>query len=188
MVIDRILRLIASWFHLSPSHSILAVQIQILFLEVLTQSDILRYDTSHKICTLRYHNDVIKWQHFPRYWPFVRGIHPSPELSCYFYLRVNKRLSKQSWYWCLRHHRAHYDVIVMLCFVSLCATVIIYILIIRSGSNYCNTCPYWWKTNYCMIYNFNQYLPSCLLMRSLLLRWVLCIEMATWLCVLTSKY
>ena len=24
------------------------------------------------------HNDVIKWKHFPRYWPFVRGIHRSP--------------------------------------------------------------------------------------------------------------
>ena len=26
----------------------------------------------------RTHDDVIKWKHFPRYWPFVRGIHPSP--------------------------------------------------------------------------------------------------------------
>ena len=26
----------------------------------------------------RLHNDVIKWKHFPRYWPFVRGIHRSP--------------------------------------------------------------------------------------------------------------
>ena len=25
----------------------------------------------------RHHNDVIKW-HFPRYWPFVKGIHQSP--------------------------------------------------------------------------------------------------------------
>ena len=25
------------------------------------------------------HDDVIKWNHFPRYWPFVRGIHRSPE-------------------------------------------------------------------------------------------------------------
>ena len=25
-----------------------------------------------------YHNDIIKWKHFPRYWPFVRGIHRSP--------------------------------------------------------------------------------------------------------------
>ena len=24
------------------------------------------------------HDDVIKWKHFPRYWPFVRGIHWSP--------------------------------------------------------------------------------------------------------------
>ena len=22
-----------------------------------------------------FHDDVIKWKHFPRYWPFVRGIH-----------------------------------------------------------------------------------------------------------------
>ena len=26
----------------------------------------------------RDHDDVIKWKHFPRYWPFVRGIHRSP--------------------------------------------------------------------------------------------------------------
>ena len=25
-----------------------------------------------------FHDDVIKWKHFPRYWPFVRGIHRSP--------------------------------------------------------------------------------------------------------------
>ena len=24
-----------------------------------------------------WHDDVIKWKHFPRYWPFVRGIHRS---------------------------------------------------------------------------------------------------------------
>ena len=24
------------------------------------------------------HDDVIKWKHFPRHWPFVRGIHRSP--------------------------------------------------------------------------------------------------------------
>ena len=23
------------------------------------------------------HDDVIKWKHFPRYWPFMRGIHRS---------------------------------------------------------------------------------------------------------------
>ena len=56
-----------------------------------------------------YHDDVIKWKHFPRNWPFVRGIHRSrwiprtkasdAELWCFFDLRLNKRLSKQSWGW-----------------------------------------------------------------------------------------
>ena len=56
------------------------------------------------------HDDVIKWKHFPRYWPFVRGIHRSPVTSphkgqlrgaliFFFDLRLNKRLSKQSWGW-----------------------------------------------------------------------------------------
>ena len=27
------------------------------------------------------HDDVIKWKHFPRCWPFVRGIHRSPDDS-----------------------------------------------------------------------------------------------------------
>ena len=27
--------------------------------------------------TFEIHDDVIKWKHFPRYWPFVRGIHRS---------------------------------------------------------------------------------------------------------------
>ena len=27
---------------------------------------------------LHTHDDVIKWKHFPRYWPFVCGIHRSP--------------------------------------------------------------------------------------------------------------
>ena len=28
-----------------------------------------------KIAKTHMHDDVIKWKHFPRYWPFVRGIH-----------------------------------------------------------------------------------------------------------------
>ena len=56
------------------------------------------------------HDDVIKWKHFPCYWPFVRGIHRSPvnsphkgqwrgALIFFFDLRLNKRLRKQSWGW-----------------------------------------------------------------------------------------
>ena len=34
--------------------------------------------TNHQINIGITHDDVIKWKHFPRYWPFVRGIHRSP--------------------------------------------------------------------------------------------------------------
>ena len=54
-----------------------------------------------------FHDDVIKWKHFPRYLPFVRGIHRwrwiprtkaiNAELWCF--LCLNKRLSWQSWGW-----------------------------------------------------------------------------------------
>ena len=30
---------------------------------------------------LHIHDDVIKWKHFPRYMPFVRGIHRAPVSS-----------------------------------------------------------------------------------------------------------
>ena len=62
------------------------------------------------------HDDVIKWRHFPRYWPFVRGIHRSPVMfDVFFDLRLNKRLSKQWWGWWFetlspplwRHRNAH---------------------------------------------------------------------------------
>ena len=56
------------------------------------------------------HDDVIKWNHFPRYWPVVRGIHRSPVNSphkgqwrralMFSLICACKRLSKQSWGWC----------------------------------------------------------------------------------------
>ena len=55
------------------------------------------------------HDDVIKWKHFPRYWPFVReftglGEFPSQRpvtrsFDVSFDLRLNTRLCKQSWGW-----------------------------------------------------------------------------------------
>ena len=71
-----------------------------------------------------YHEDVIKWKHCPRYWPFVRGIHRSPvnsphtgqwrgalmiSLIC---ARINGWVNNRE-AGDLRRHRAHYDVIVM---------------------------------------------------------------------------
>ena len=64
-----------------------------------------------KISQIRIDHDVvIKWKHFLRNWPFVRGIHRSPvnsphkwpvtrSFDVFFDLRLNKRFSKQSWGW-----------------------------------------------------------------------------------------
>ena len=70
------------------------------------------------------HDDVIKWRHFPRYWPFVQGIHRPPVNSPH----------KGQWRGCLvfplicswihgcanireagdsRRHHDHYDVTVI---------------------------------------------------------------------------
>ena len=70
------------------------------------------------------HDDVIKWKHFPRYWPFVRGIHRSPvnsphkgqwrgalmfSLIC---ICINGWVNNHE-AGDLRRDRAHYDVSVM---------------------------------------------------------------------------
>ena len=70
------------------------------------------------------HDDVIKWTHFPRYWPFVRRIHRSPVNSPHkgqwrgalMFTLICARIKG----WVnnceagdLRRNRAHYDVIVM---------------------------------------------------------------------------
>ena len=89
-----------------------------IFFKILT----IAYDLAYLWGVM--HDDVIKWTHFPRYWPFVRGIPLSPvnsphkgqwrgALMFFFHLRSNKRLSKQWWGGDCRRYRAHYDVTVM---------------------------------------------------------------------------
>ena len=71
---------------------------------------------SYWIKTHSWHDDVIKWKHYPRYCPFVRGIHKGQwrgafmfSLICPWINRwVNNREAGD-----LRRYRAHYDVIVM---------------------------------------------------------------------------
>ena len=74
--------------------------------------------------SLGHHDDVIKWKHFPCYWPFVRGIHQSSvnsthkcqwrgvlmfSLICVWINDwVNNREAGD-----LRRHRGHYDVTIM---------------------------------------------------------------------------
>ena len=83
-----------------------------------------RWHRHHRVTD--HHDDVIKWKHFPRYWPFVRGNHRSPvnsplkghwrgalmfSLICAWMNDwVNNREAGT-----LRRHRGHYDVIVMDC-------------------------------------------------------------------------
>ena len=71
------------------------------------------------------HDDVIKWKHFPRYWPFVRGIHRSPVISPHKGQRRGAFMFSLICVWIngwvnngetggLRRHRPHNDVIVMI--------------------------------------------------------------------------
>ena len=76
------------------------------------------------LSSVKWHDDVIKWKHFPRYWPFVRRIHRSPVNSPHkgqwrgalmFSLicaRINGWVNNRE-AGDLRRHQAHCDVIVM---------------------------------------------------------------------------
>ena len=78
---------------------------------------------------VRLHDDVIKWKHFPRYWPFVWGIHRSPVNSPYKCQRRGALMFSLICVWIngwvnnreagdLRRYHTHYDVSVMM--ISLC--------------------------------------------------------------------
>ena len=60
-----------------------------------------------------YHDDVIKWKHFPRYWPMCGEFSAHKALKCSLICAwtngwVNNRAAGD-----LKRHRAHYDVTVM---------------------------------------------------------------------------
>ena len=72
----------------------------------------------------KFYDDVIKWKHFLRYFPFVRGIHRSPVNSPYKGQRRGGLTFRLICAWTndwvkyrdagdLRCYRAHYDVTVM---------------------------------------------------------------------------
>ena len=56
----------------------------------------------------------------PRWIPHIKA--SDAELWCFFYLRLNKRLSKQSWGWWFETLPAHYDVTVMLSIANNCVS------------------------------------------------------------------
>ena len=76
-----------------------------------------------------YHDDVIKWKHFPRNWPFVRGIHRSPVNSLHKGQWRGTLMFSLICVWIndwvnngeagdLRRYRIHYDVTVMTHFLQ----------------------------------------------------------------------
>ena len=87
----------------------------------------LRLLDTHPYPHYHLYDDVIKWKHFPRYWPFVRGIHRCPVNSPHkgqwrgalmFSLictRINGWVNNHE-AGDLRRHRVHYDVIEMISF------------------------------------------------------------------------
>ena len=73
----------------------------------------------------RSNDDVIKWKHFPRYWPFVRGMHRSPVVSPHKGQWRGALMFSLICAWTdgqssnrdagdLRRQRTHYDVIVVI--------------------------------------------------------------------------
>ena len=105
------------------------------------------------------HDDVTKWKHFPRYWPFVRGIHRSQvnsphkgqwrgalmfSLICVWISGwVNNREAGE-----LRRYRAHYDVSVMY------SLFWIYVLALQFSEDYIT----WW---HCQMETFSALLGLC---------------------------
>ena len=95
--------------------------IQILRLHIC-QACIFLFQTARYVT----HDDVIKWKHFPRNWPFVREIHRSPVnfphkgqwrgalMFSLIYAWINDWVNNRE-AGDLRRQHGHYDVIVMLC-------------------------------------------------------------------------
>ena len=124
----------------------------------------------------RQHDDVIKWKHFPRHWPFVRGIHQSPVNSphkgrwrgalMFFFICawtngwVSNRDADD-----LRRHRAHYDVTVMNATTAITMVADVLVAGVQIGTRL----PPCWLTYdltvlhglYCAISRSNQFIKEC---------------------------
>ena len=98
------------------------------------------------------HDDVIKWIHFPRYWPFVWGIHRPPVNSPHKGLWRGALMFPLICVWIndwannrevvnFRRHRGHCDVIVMCC--------------VYSSSSFVCACVFWLHA-----ISFNSLLPG----------------------------
>ena len=115
-----------NWYEQDISRNMYLVHAQLFFVLYCTISlipsritSLIPNDKKNKI-----HDDVIKWKHFPRYWPFVRGIHrwpvDSPHKCQWRGALMFSLICAWTNGWAnnrdtgdLRRHRAHYDGSVM---------------------------------------------------------------------------
>ena len=117
-IIRQIIKQIFQFFR--GSRTTLAVAFIFIALLVLSR----RYHSMELMTHNPFHDDVIKWKHFPRYWPFVRGIHRSPVNSPHKGQWRGALMFSLIYAWMncwvnnleagdLRRYRVHYDVTVM---------------------------------------------------------------------------
>ena len=107
-----------------PGIQMLHLQIFLTDWHEITFIDLYNYHLQVRVLTW-YHDDVIKWKHFPCNWPFVRGIHRwavnSPHKGQWrgalmftsICARINGWINNRE-AGDLRRHLAHSDVIVMI--------------------------------------------------------------------------
>ena len=93
--------------------------------ELLTFFRVTQREMPSRYIPTHSHDDVIKWKHFPRNWPFVRKIHRSPVnfphkgqwrgalMFSLIYVWINDWANNRE-AGDLRRQHGHYDVIVML--------------------------------------------------------------------------
>ena len=118
------------------SNDIYAYQISSIFVYMMKKTSLIRHagllnkfakrwsNIQGQMVSPLSHDDVIKWKHFPRYWPSVRGIHRSPVNSPHIgqwrgalifaliFARINDWTNNPE-AGDLRRHRTRYDVTVM---------------------------------------------------------------------------
>ena len=74
---DKITNTVPSPNSLNPDYAVHKIMISRIYIvcQLLLAKCVRTYIRHVHFASL--HDDVIKWKHFPRYWPFVRGIHRS---------------------------------------------------------------------------------------------------------------
>ena len=119
------------WSHMG---SLLAGEVIVLEHYYKTQKQNLMHH--YHICCLFWHNDIIKWKHFPYSWPLVRGIHrslvDSPHKGQWRSALMFSLVCAWTSAWAnnrdaedLRRHHTHYDVTVMSAGIQLNACILV---------------------------------------------------------------